>query len=79
MTARPRLKDGRFISSDCPACGCGTLRQEAPNEWRCDGLRDPEDPNKELEACEYGIYDGEVIGFPSNIGIKGAAKQSPLE
>ena len=71
MTARPRLKDGRFVSTDCPVCGCGTLQQETPNEWRCDGLRDPEDQNKELEACEYGIYFGEIVGLPSNAALRG--------
>lgn len=56
---KPRLKNGQFVSADCPECGCGTLQPEG-DDWRCDGLVDPEDENKELIPCERAIIDGEL-------------------
>jgi hypothetical protein len=53
----PRLKNGRFISADCPDCGYGTLQPEG-RDWRCNGLADPEDERKELIECERSIIDG---------------------
>lgn len=61
MDTAPRLKNGRFISRECPVCGYGVLQQEGPNAWHCNGLRDPEHENQELVACEYSIYDCEVF------------------
>ena len=57
-TPAPRLRNGQFLSRECPRCGNGTLQRAADNDWRCDGLLDPDDPDKELIACEYGVYDG---------------------
>ena len=54
---KPRLRSGRFISSACPECGNGTLRQEGDG-WRCDGLIDPENPAAELEACRMAVVGG---------------------
>lgn len=50
---------GRYISTDCPECGYGTLKDEGGGYWRCDGLADPGDVNKPLVACTYAHFDGE--------------------
>ena len=60
----PRLKNGQIVSRKCPVETCsGTLQQEGPNDWICDGLRDPDHPDKDLEACDYSIHNGEVFGL----------------
>lgn len=55
----PQDDKGRFIPVKCELCGGGTLRYQGSGFWSCDGLLDPEDPNKELEACPAFHYDGE--------------------
>ncbi len=53
---------GRKVSRECPQCGCGKLRFEGHGIWRCDGLMDPEDDAKELEACDFTHEDGTANG-----------------
>lgn len=45
---------GKFISAHCPECGNGTLQREG-DHLICDGLADPDHPNKELIACPYTV------------------------
>lgn len=62
MPKAPRNKHGQVLSRICPECDCGTLQCERTAfgfVWRCDGLADPNDPNKPLEACGYEIIHGE--------------------
>lgn len=54
----PRDERGHFLSRECPRCGCGTLQFEGRGVWRCDGLKDPERADQELEACDYTHFDG---------------------
>jgi hypothetical protein len=54
----PRDDKGRFIPTLCNQCGDGHLRHQGDRLWACDGLLDPEDPNKELEACPAYHFDG---------------------
>lgn len=61
LQGAPRLRNGHFVGRDCPECG-GKLQPEGDGDWRCDGLIDPEDPRKELEACERAIVSG--VLFP---------------
>lgn len=51
---------GRYVSLSCPLaeCGAGTLRYESDGMWHCDGLIDPGDDDKPLEACWYFHIDG---------------------
>lgn len=57
----PRDSRGRIVSRQCPECDCGTL-QCVPTgygfEWVCDGLADPNDDDKPLEACTYSRTHG---------------------
>lgn len=59
MTAE-RLRDretGRFIKTECPDLNCdGHLEYEGDYFSRCNGLVDPNDETKELQACEYSRY-----------------------
>lgn len=57
----PRDERGRFVPTTCPLPDCtpGHLKYEGGGHWRCDGLLDPNDPNKELEACWFFHIDGE--------------------
>lgn len=64
----PRNDRGRFVPLDCPDpnCGAGRLVYEPEHYalggtvpvWRCDGLVDPCDTSKELQACEFTHIDG---------------------
>lgn len=54
----PRNAHGQLISRECPRCGCGTLQDAGDGFWRCDGLKDPDDDSKPLEACDYTHEDG---------------------
>lgn len=62
---QPYDDKGHFVSRECPNPDCdGTLQYEVDpltkvGIWRCDGLVDPNDPNKELEACDFSHTDGE--------------------
>lgn len=51
---------GRFVPLNCPLpeCGSGTLRYQGNGVWECDGLIDPDHPDKPLEACWYFHRDG---------------------
>jgi hypothetical protein len=60
MSTAPRDNHGRFLPTACDLCGCGNLRHQGEGHWQCDGLLDPEDPNKELEACPAYHFDGEA-------------------
>lgn len=67
MAQLPRLKNGRFISSDCPLCGNGTLRpdggfRDGSTHWKCDGLLDPDDDRLPLQVCHVSVIDGELLG-----------------
>lgn len=60
---RPRDNKGHFIPLDCPnpLCG-GRLRPDmmyGQEVWTCDGLVDPEDDRKELEACHFSHRPGD--------------------
>lgn len=58
--ARPYDWKGRFIPLACPVPSCGgRLLHEGDGIWECDGLIDPDDPNKELEVCTYSHRDGD--------------------
>lgn len=62
---RPRDNRGHFVPLSCPYFGCsGRLVYEGRGIWRCDGLIDPEDENKELEACGFFHVDGEFYETP---------------
>jgi hypothetical protein len=39
----------------CPQCSCGYVRKDPDGGYSCDGLMDPEDPNKPLEACNFWV------------------------
>jgi len=65
---RPRDDKGHFVPLDCPDpnCSAGRLVYEPSHShfgmtpiWRCDGLVDPGDPSKELEACGFSHIDGD--------------------
>ena len=55
----PRDNKGRFVPRACPICDNGHLQPDGDGYWRCDGLLDPEDENKELEPCLYTHHDGD--------------------
>lgn len=55
----PRDERGRFVPVACPDCGCGSLRAEGSGSWICDGLADPDDADKPLEACTFSHQDGD--------------------
>lgn len=63
---RPIDDKGRFVPLTCPDINCGgELRLEADPMtgalvWRCDGLIDPCDDNKPLEACSFTHWQGEA-------------------
>jgi hypothetical protein len=65
----PRDDKGHFVPRACPNPDCSGILQ-AEHEpgtglvWRCDGLIDPNDPNKELEACEFSHIDGQPYNEP---------------
>src|SRR5688572_3688054 len=54
----PRDDQGRSVPRACPVCDCGVLQYEGDGFWRCDGLADPDDTNKELQACTFTHEDG---------------------
>lgn len=59
-----RLRDsrGQFIKKECPECGDQLVMEchaDGAITWRCDGLIDPEDENKELQACKYETWSGD--------------------
>ena len=57
---RPQDDAGRFVPIACPDINCdGTLRYEGEGVWRCDGLVDPNDENKPLEACSFSHRQGD--------------------
>jgi hypothetical protein len=56
----PYDERGRKVSTACPNPDCsGTLQHQGYGFWTCDGLIDPNDPDKELETCEFTHQDGE--------------------
>ena len=56
---QPYDERGRMVSGNCPNLDCGgTLQDAGDGNWECDGLVDPGDPNKELEACAFSHQDG---------------------
>ena len=63
MMPNPRDDKGRFVPLDCPNPLCsGRLQQDhefGREVWTCDGLVDPEDDNKELEACTFAHVPGD--------------------
>lgn len=72
---RPRNAAGRYIKRECPDCGCGTLQYEGNGIWRCDGLADPGDILRELEACPFCHFDD--AESPAKKGVtNGAGHQS---
>jgi hypothetical protein len=63
VSRMPYDEAGHFVSKQCPIEGCdGKLVYEGNGSWACDGLVDPNDENKELEACLYAHFDGENDG-----------------
>jgi hypothetical protein len=72
---QPRDNKGHFVPLDCLDANCSAGRlvyepkrypgQPIVHVWRCDGLLDPNDPSKELEACPFSHIDGESYQ-PSN-------------
>jgi len=55
----PRDENGRFVTLACPVKNCGgKLVYQGSRTWECDGLIDPDDPNKEPEACGFDHIDG---------------------
>ena len=56
---RPFDRLGQYVPMQCPRCGSGALVYEGNKFWRCSGLDDPNDENKELIACEWFHIDGE--------------------
>jgi hypothetical protein len=57
---QPYDERGKKVSRACPNPDCyGTLQDMGNGNWECDGLVDPNDPNKELEACTFTHQDGE--------------------
>lgn len=71
MAQQPYDDRGRRVSKACPNPDCdGTLQPESVRDlqsgkligktlWRCNGLVDPNDPDKELQACEFSHMDGD--------------------
>jgi hypothetical protein len=59
LPVAPRDDLGHFVGKECPECGNGKLVYEGNGHWRCDGLADPEDENKPLDACTYQHDDGD--------------------
>lgn len=64
INRRPYDEKGRFVSLVCPDEDCdGFLVPEKDllglECWRCNGLVDPNDSDKDLEACEFVHIDGE--------------------
>jgi hypothetical protein len=59
----PRDDKGHFVPLDCPnpLCGGRLQRNEMYGHeiWTCDGLVDPEDDHKELQACEFSHRPGD--------------------
>lgn len=68
MAERPYDERGRFVPLACPHLGCdGKLVREVHHGWacwRCDGLIDPDDVSKPLDACEFQHVDGERYEAP---------------
>ena len=60
---RPYDDKGHFVPTECPDPNCtpGRLVYEGNGYWRCDGLVDPNDPSKELEACDRSHRDGAAL------------------
>lgn len=51
---------GRKVTRVCPNPDCsGMLQHVGDGTWECDGLVDPNDPDKELLACAFTHQDGE--------------------
>lgn len=59
MSNKPFDAKGRYVPLNCPECGNGTLRHQGGGSWSCDGLADPEHPDKPLEACTYSHENGD--------------------
>lgn len=57
---RPYDDNGRFVPIKCELCDAGSLRHMGNGFWSCDGLLDPEDADKELQACPAFHQDGEA-------------------
>ena len=49
--ANPRDDQGRFIPLACDDPDCDGRLMREQDGWRCNGLVDPNNPNKELQAC----------------------------
>lgn len=57
---QPYDERGRKVVKACPNPDCcGTLQHQGDGLWECDGLVDPNDQQKELEACAFSHQDGE--------------------
>jgi len=57
---KPYDESGRIVSVNCPNQDCcGTLQYVGGGSWECDGLVDPGDPNKDLDACAFSHQNGE--------------------
>lgn len=70
MTAKlqPRDDKGHFIPLECPHCGNGILEYDGGSLWLCNGLADPGTTDKELEACPFWHWDGEVYDPKQAVG-----------
>lgn len=71
----PRDGNGRRVSRICPVCDCGVLQYEGDGIWRCDGLVDHENPEKELEACTFTHENGKPIQPPTRKAIEAREKE----
>ena len=57
---QPYDENGRKVTRNCPNPDCsGTLQYVGNGTWECDGLVDPNDPDKELDACAFSHQDGD--------------------
>lgn len=86
---QPYDEKGRKVSRLCPNLDCdGTLQPEIDpltnkTRWCCDGLVDPNDTNKELEACMFSHVDGEPYNasaetYAAWMAQKGFAQPAPV-
>ena len=67
MITMPRDENGRFVPLACPVPTCGgTLRYQGHRSWECDGLVDPENPNRlwAVSGAPYGNSTAQNYDFP---------------
>lgn len=56
----PRNEKGQYVTLTCPDINCsGQLVYGGDGKWYCDGLVDPNHPDKELEACGFAHWNGD--------------------